>query len=81
MTDSLVEAMGRMFDARLLAEGGHGPRRDQEDHHREESRDENSGFGVEDMVVVVVLISIISVVVTVLISIISVADVVHTSVV
>jgi hypothetical protein len=35
----------------------------------------------EDIVVVVVLISIISLVVTVLISIISVADVVHTSVV
>jgi hypothetical protein len=35
----------------------------------------------EDMVVVVVLISIINVVVTVLISIISVADVVHTNVV
>jgi hypothetical protein len=44
MADSLVEAMGRMFDARLPAVGGHGPRRDQEDHHREESGGENSGF-------------------------------------
>jgi hypothetical protein len=45
MADLLVEAMGRMFDARLLAAGGRGPRRDQEDHHREEFGDENSGFG------------------------------------
>jgi hypothetical protein len=28
MADSLVEAMGRMFDARLLAAGGRRPRRD-----------------------------------------------------
>ena len=45
MADSLMEAMGRLLDERLPAAGGRRARRDQEDRHRAESGDENSGFG------------------------------------
>ena len=45
MANSLVEAMERMLDARLPAEGGRGPHHRHEENHREESGDENSGFG------------------------------------
>ena len=45
MADSIVEAVERMFDTRLPAAGGRGAHRPHEDHHREESGDENSGFG------------------------------------
>ena len=45
MANSLVEAMERMLDARLPTEGGRGPHRRHEENHREESGDENSGFG------------------------------------
>ncbi|KAG2650716.1 hypothetical protein PVAP13_1NG196738, partial [Panicum virgatum] len=38
LQNSLLEAMERMFNERLLAAGGRGP-------HQEESGDENSGFG------------------------------------
>jgi len=71
MANSLVEAMERMLDARLPTEGGRGPHRRHEENHREESGDENSGFGHGfdrfgdghgDMVVVAVLVLIISVV-------------------
>lgn len=45
MGDSLMEAMGRMLDERLPVAGGRGAYCDQADLHREESGDENSGFG------------------------------------
>jgi hypothetical protein len=48
MVDSLVEAMERMFNERLPATGGQRlHHRDPEEFYREESRDENSGFGHE----------------------------------
>ena len=45
MANSLVEAMERMLDAHLPTEGGRGPHRRHEENPREESGDENSGFG------------------------------------
>jgi hypothetical protein len=45
MTNSLVEAMERMFDVCLPAAGGRGPHRHHEENHRAESVGENSGFG------------------------------------
>jgi hypothetical protein len=43
--DSLMEAMGRMFDERLPVAGGRGHHRRHEERRREEYGDENSGFG------------------------------------
>ena len=66
MANSLVEAMERMLDARLPTEGSQGPHRRHEENHREESGFDHGfdrfGDGMEDMVVVAVLILIISVV-------------------
>lgn len=45
MENSLLEAMERMFNERLPAVGGRGPRRQHKDNHYEEFDDENSGFG------------------------------------
>jgi hypothetical protein len=48
MADSLVRAMERMLNERLPAIGGRRiHHRDPEEFNREESRDENSGFGHE----------------------------------
>jgi hypothetical protein len=48
MADSLVEAIKRMFNERLPTIGGRRlHHRGPEEFYREESRDENSGFGYE----------------------------------